>query len=504
MRTQPTQRQEGRLVAVVGGRGASLIRVSCDGDGGYRAEVCGTSRTAGQSLRAVADALTAALQTSVPRGGKAALALAEFSTRARLVATPPAKGATLRTLLAQDLDPDDVFISTSVGEATESGRTLAGHLVLSAHRAEVRTFIDVVETRGLIVEGAVAFDRAFLTFAAARAGDTTGAMKIVALMQPCWTELACIADGRPLFVRRVETIADTPVAERIGAALTEAQKTALVVRGRLKNTAPLVGCVLIDPMQLGTAEDVRLAADATGIETVVAPFDVTATGSVDPAVLCDAVRAAVTEAVRAEASLAPCTFDVPTRGMRSARRRRLSAAAAAVLLFWTAGFAARESMRSEARGLRSDGLARMTASIAAVGPDDVARAEARAASARFAEEHAGLLRFGVGALSTSDLLGRIAAAAQSSAACTEIEISLEQDEDGSAFHDVTLSGFVRGDFAGARKVVRALTSDLRNTAGVSFVEELEPPNADPRSDPSVPAARRITPFAVSLTAEATP
>jgi hypothetical protein len=484
-----------RLVLTTGGRGASVVEIGRSGDG-FAARVLASERSAPEAPPA--EALARALAAARPSRGTATPLLGEVVVRSRLAAVPPADEATQRALLAHDGDPDDVIATLSVGDVVEGGRTLAGTFAFAARRGDLRAVADAAEAGGLTVEEPIAFDRLLMSFARARAGDTAGSTRVVALLEPGWIDLVCVADGRALFVRRVEVASEAAAEDRLGSVVTEAQKTALVVRGRLR-PPPLSGCTVVDPLGLLAGADVAAASEASGLELDFRPLPLVVDGASHPAALGDAVRACAVECVRREGGLRACALPFETRVAARSRAGRFAAAAACVVAVWGGSFALRGYMADEARTMRAAVVA--PAAVAAPADDAVLRrrAEERSAAATFGADHAAALEFASRAPSAAALLAAVAEAAPDDAALTSLEMRL--DEDG-AVRRVRCEGFVRSDFAAARAVVRRFGAGLRATPGLADVEErtvdAPPETAAARAD------RVLTPFAFSFAAQESP
>lgn len=484
-----------RLVLTTGGRGASVVAIGRAGDG-YAARVLASERSTPETppTEALSRALAAA---GAPRGVATPL-LGEVVVRSRLAAVPPADEATQRALLAQDGDPDDALATLAVGDVVESGRTLAGTFAFAARRADLRAVADAAEARGLTVEEPLAFDRLLMSFACGRAGDTTGATRVVALIEPGWIDLVCVADGRALFVRRVEIASEAAAEDRLGSVVTEAQKTALVVRGRLR-PPPLSGCTVMDPLGLLAGADFAAASENSGLELALRPLPLVVEGASHPAALGDAVRACAVECVRRDGGLRACALPFETRVAARSRAGRFAAVAACVVAVWGGAFALRRVMADEARTMRAAAAAPDRAPPPADDAGQRRRAKERAAAASFGVDHAAALEFAARAPSAAALLAAVAEAAPDDAALTSLEMRL--DADGASCR-VRCAGFVRSDFAAARAVVRRFGAALRGTPGFSDVEERTvdaPPEAS-----AARADRVLTPFGFSFSAPESP
>ncbi|HYC78975.1 MAG TPA: hypothetical protein VEI02_15215 [Planctomycetota bacterium] len=466
------------VYALAGARGAAIVDVSRE-SGALRARILARRRAPDGD---VAAALGAAFEAADVRGARTVVAAGELISRCRLIAAPPAEGAVLRALLRREVDAGDVFLSTPAGPAIEDGRLLAGHFVVAAPVAELTRFAEAIETRRARVEAVCAYDRALMVFAGRRAG--AGA-KLFASLEPGWINLVYVAGGRPSFLRRIETPPDLPAAERLAALVGEAQKTLLVVRGRLKAPTP-EGVVVCDPLGVLAGVDPG-SEEVQGLPLEPSPFPLVVEGADDDVARSEAVRAAILDAVRRDDALRGCAFDVPTRfGRARARRRRVAAAALAAACF-AAGFSLRRRLADEASEL----VDRIEAARAATLADADAPESVRDVAERFGRAHGEALRFEARRGRAAALLAALAAAAPPEASFDAVEAELRRDDDDRPFREVRLEGVVHRDLAGSRDPLRRFSEALRAIDGARDAVELPATNAEG-------AAAAPTPFRFRL------
>jgi hypothetical protein len=498
MAIRSTAARGAALIFGVGGRDASVASVTRSKDG-VRVECLAFA--GGSAIEGPRAALAAALDGRRFSASEAYFVLGEVATHARLMTTPDAKGRALEDFIVAEIAPDDVFVDDLVGVVSEDGRELPARLVVSTARDEAAALVSAAEATGVALPPPFALDSTLLEFARRRAGETQGKTRLVAIVEPGFTHFVCVANGKSIFTRRVETDAEAPPAGRFDALIAEAQKTALVARGRLR-PPPVSGCTVFDPCGVLDPSEGAAAAEASGFEVLFGDFPATIEGAATPAARGHAVRAAIAAIVLSDAKAAEkLGLDVPTRGREKRARRLKAVAAAACVAVWAGGFWGRHRMFEEAETL----LAARTKHESAEDDGSIAEATASLAAANaaidtFDEAHAAFFRFHGAPPPAFDALAALAAAAPSDAALSHVATSLVLDKGGALVRETRVQGFVRRPFVESREVVRSFTAALRvRPETLSVVED-----AAPIAGALENRVDDATPFAFTVRSEAMP